>query len=148
MNSEEVKIFNYFFFSYLIYFLCCLQVFAKTPVTCILPGKIVVVPWEELGVDTVRNVLARDQVINKTNGLFGYLYNNMYTSLAEEFARLCPLGPGRGDTGSDLNECDFMPNACVDGECVNTDGSYRCECATGFVLDSSGKKCIGKLIYR
>ncbi|KAG8223124.1 hypothetical protein J437_LFUL000545 [Ladona fulva] len=59
-----------------------------------------------------------------------------------EFAKLCPQGAGRGDTGEDLNECNFMTNACINGECINTDGSYRCECATGYVLDSTGKKCV------
>ncbi|PSN36908.1 Fibrillin-2, partial [Blattella germanica] len=59
-----------------------------------------------------------------------------------EFNKLCPEGPGRGDTGEDLNECTFMPNACDGGDCINTDGSFRCECPTGYVLDETGKKCI------
>ncbi|XP_046415905.1 fibrillin-2-like isoform X1 [Neodiprion fabricii] len=60
----------------------------------------------------------------------------------EEFQRLCPEGPGRDDLGIDLNECLFMPDACVGGDCINTDGSFRCECPPGYVLDASGKKCI------
>lgn len=61
---------------------------------------------------------------------------------SEEFKRLCPEGPGRDDTGIDLNECLFMPDACLGGECINTDGSFRCECPTGYVLDETGRRCV------
>jgi len=60
----------------------------------------------------------------------------------DAFSKLCPEGVGRGDKGEDLNECDFMTNPCDGGECINTDGSYRCECPVGYILDSTGKKCI------
>lgn len=59
-----------------------------------------------------------------------------------EFAKLCPEGLGRMDTGNDLNECILMPDICNGGDCVNTDGSFRCECPQGYVLDSTGRKCV------
>ena len=59
-----------------------------------------------------------------------------------EFQELCPLGPGRGDNGEDFDECSMLDNLCEYGTCINTDGSYRCECPTGYKLDAEGKACI------
>ncbi|XP_065222296.1 fibrillin-2-like [Planococcus citri] len=59
-----------------------------------------------------------------------------------EFAKLCPMGMGHDGQGEDLNECVLMPNICEGGECINTDGSFRCECPMGYVLDSSGTRCV------
>lgn len=53
------------------------------------------------------------------------------------------MGVGHGDHGEDLNECALMSDICRGGDCINTDGSFRCECPIGFVLDLSGTKCIG-----
>jgi hypothetical protein len=63
-----------------------------------------------------------------------------------EFQKLCPEGIGRGDSGQDLDECAVMLDVCEGGECINTDGSFRCECPQGYILDSSGEKCIGRLV--
>ena len=48
-----------------------------------------------------------------------------------EFRELCPLGIGRSDNGEDFNECEMLEGLCSGGKCVNTDGSYRCECPKG-----------------
>lgn len=62
--------------------------------------------------------------------------------ILDEFSKLCPEGLGRMDSGNDLNECELMANVCDSGDCINTDGSFRCECPMGYVLDSTGRKCI------
>uniref|UniRef100_A0A8C9XNG2 Latent-transforming growth factor beta-binding protein 1 n=1 Tax=Sander lucioperca TaxID=283035 RepID=A0A8C9XNG2_SANLU len=39
---------------------------------------------------------------------------------------------------ADINECS-MPNKCQNGECVNTEGSYTCECNSGFAKSWRGQ---------
>ncbi len=45
---------------------------------------------------------------------------------------------------ADLNECRSKPGICKNGRCVNTVGSYLCECYEGFEASSTGTECIGK----
>lgn len=45
---------------------------------------------------------------------------------------------------SDLNECTETPDACLNGRCENTDGSYRCICIDGFTLSPDRRVCQGK----
>ncbi|CAH0559244.1 unnamed protein product [Brassicogethes aeneus] len=61
---------------------------------------------------------------------------------SNEFLKMCPEGAGREDSGTDLNECELMPDACEGGECVNTDGSFRCDCSVGYTLDETQRKCV------
>ena len=41
----------------------------------------------------------------------------------------------------DIDECKLESSLC-DGECVNTEGSYYCECPSSFALASDGKTCV------
>ena len=45
---------------------------------------------------------------------------------------------------SDVNECLLNPGICKNGFCINTDGSFRCECGPGYHLDASGTNCVGE----
>ncbi|XP_076876101.1 fibrillin-2 [Brachyhypopomus gauderio] len=62
------------------------------------------------------------------------------------FWQLCPHGygfvPGTGDVSVDVDECVENPGICLDGHCINTDGSFRCECSVGFSLGHAGMNCI------
>ncbi|XP_044135564.1 fibrillin-1 [Bufo gargarizans] len=59
------------------------------------------------------------------------------------FREICPYGFGNevGPNGEriDMDEC-VDPDKCKNGLCINTDGSYRCECSFGYVL--TGEECI------
>ncbi|XP_067425353.1 fibrillin-2 isoform X2 [Emydura macquarii macquarii] len=62
------------------------------------------------------------------------------------FQDLCPYGhgtiPGIDDTREDVNECLESPGICSNGHCINTDGSFRCECPMGYNLDFTGVHCV------
>lgn len=45
---------------------------------------------------------------------------------------------------TDMNEC--LDNPCKNGVCINTDGSFRCECPFGYNLDYTGIECVGEFI--
>lgn len=45
---------------------------------------------------------------------------------------------------SDVNECLESPGICSNGQCINTDGSFRCECPMGYNLDYTGVRCVGE----
>ena len=44
----------------------------------------------------------------------------------------------------DKNECDTSNGGCAHS-CVNTIGSYYCECNDGYELASDGKSCNGMI---
>ncbi|KAG8127116.1 hypothetical protein E2320_022244 [Naja naja] len=62
------------------------------------------------------------------------------------FQELCPYGhgaiPGLGDSREDVNECAENLGICINGACINTDGSFRCECPFGYNLDYTGVNCV------
>ncbi|XP_064408698.1 latent-transforming growth factor beta-binding protein 4 [Latimeria chalumnae] len=42
---------------------------------------------------------------------------------------------------ADINECLAEARCGSGGRCVNTDGSYRCECSPGYRINSEGTEC-------
>ncbi|KAG9337036.1 hypothetical protein JZ751_029895, partial [Albula glossodonta] len=58
----------------------------------------------------------------------------------------CSKGYARvkGTVCEDVNECEVFPGVCINGKCVNTDGSFICQCPSGMTVDTSGRTCIGR----
>ncbi|XP_073160007.1 fibrillin-1 isoform X6 [Lepidochelys kempii] len=48
----------------------------------------------------------------------------------------------RGTLCEDVNECEVFPGVCPNGQCVNTLGSFVCQCPSGMILDVSGRTCL------
>ena len=49
----------------------------------------------------------------------------------------------RGANCTDVDEC-LNVGKCVNGHCVNSEGSYECLCPEGFELNPTGVGCVGK----
>ncbi|CAL4061316.1 unnamed protein product, partial [Meganyctiphanes norvegica] len=68
-------------------------------------------------------------------------------NLIGTFMCICPEGyqqVGMIDDCKDINECATNPNICEHGRCINTKGSYRCECYEGFEPSRDGKECLDR----
>ncbi len=42
---------------------------------------------------------------------------------------------------TDIDEC-LTSGICMNGRCVNTEGSFRCECPPGLAIDMDGRVCV------
>ncbi|XP_057697171.1 fibrillin-2b isoform X1 [Corythoichthys intestinalis] len=58
-----------------------------------------------------------------------------------QYKKMCPLGPGYTTDGRDINECQVMPDLCLNGQCINTIGSFRCHCNVGYKTDFTATSC-------
>ncbi|XP_058513644.1 fibrillin-3 [Ochotona princeps] len=56
----------------------------------------------------------------------------------------CPRGFARQKdlTCRDVNECEAFPGLCPNGRCLNTAGSFRCQCSKGLTLDATRRLCV------
>lgn len=45
---------------------------------------------------------------------------------------------------TDVDECEAVPGVCHGGICLNTIGSYRCDCREGFQRNLISNTCEGQ----
>lgn len=55
-------------------------------------------------------------------------------------SKLCR--PNRCTPVSEINECEVIPNLCLNGNCINTEGSFTCACNQGYVYDPKLLYCV------
>jgi len=72
---------------------------------------------------------------------------NNHSLTAGEHEILCGLVPGQimnpiTNHSEEIDECALMPTMCTHGNCMNTPGSFECQCNRGYIYDQDSHQCI------
>ena len=107
------------------------------------------------GVEKIKAFFFFVVITECTEGTFGDDCTQTCTCIASNTASCdkvfgnCTCNPGweGANCGTDIDECALDTDGCpVNSECIDTPGSFRCQCNDGFVFGSDGA-CRGKLRF-
>lgn len=71
------------------------------------------------------------------------VYFNRFYPLAINFSIMSIMKKWCCSLFLDIDECE-TPGMCMNGHCVNTEGSFRCECMAGMAVGLDGRVCVGE----
>lgn len=71
-----------------------------------------------------------------------YIFIHIITYLIAFLIRCCEHAVITNESlGADIDECEAIPALCDGGQCVNTIGSFKCECPPGMERDEETNEC-------
>lgn len=92
---------------------------------------------------------SRDRLFlrNFSQFILNLIYERIYCYYLGEHEILCGLVPGQimnpiTNHTEEIDECALMPTMCTHGRCLNTPGSFECQCEQGYVYDQDSHQCI------
>lgn len=89
----------------------------------------------------------RTRELNCEKITFSKTISSSTISCLGEHEILCGQVPGQimnpiTNHTEEIDECALMPTMCTHGRCMNTPGSFECQCDRGYVYDQDSHQCI------
>ncbi|XP_060072748.1 fibrillin-2-like isoform X2 [Ylistrum balloti] len=103
---------------------------------------------------TSRNVFGAEQYLEcchcchlgvahrEAGGDCNYLSDVGFGGPCDQKFKECCIGTVNKTVDNDIDECELHPGVLCSHRCVNTLGSYRCECEPGYTLHDDASTCI------
>lgn len=90
-----------------------------------------------------KNCIGEDSIFLHTQYiLYNHVLHLTLQSIGNLFVICCSLSV-RCNYLADHDEC-ATTNMCLNGMCINEDGSFKCICKPGFTLAPNGRYCVGE----
>lgn len=104
-------------------------------------------PCEKCPAERTRTYEVKQHNNNETFSMKSKKINKVERFISGEHEILCGMVPGQimnpiTNHTEEIDECALMPTMCTHGRCMNTPGSFECQCDRGYVYDQDSHQCI------